>query len=404
MNDKSQRWLWALLINVALAQASIYVMRPMITYRALENGATGYQIGLIASIYALVPLVVAVQMGRWVGRIGEVPLLFAGCLSFIVLGISFAFLNNIIAIAAATALAGIAHLSNVAASQAMVASRSPHELQDQNFGYFSFSTSMGHTFGPMLGGIIAGSSGVLPRSSTSSSGVLPRSSTSAFVFASILAFLALVPFFLFKSVKEVRSQEERDAAGSIKARDVIKRPGIKPAIWTSLAVASTNDVLVVILPLIGTELGISPVVIGAILSIRSAAAMVSRFSLGKLTKRFGSSTVMNFSIGISAVFLFASVYATTALTLAIVMAIVGFLLGIGQPLTMSIVSKKTPIEERAMAISIRLFGNRLGQFLVPLGAGALAAPFGAGAVFVGLAALIASAGAVSIATLSDNEN
>jgi MFS family permease len=393
MNDKSQRWLWALLINVALAQASIYVMRPMITYRALENGATGYQIGLIASIYALVPLVVAVQMGRWVGRIGEVPLLFAGCLSFIVLGISFAFLNNIIAIAAATALAGIAHLSNVAASQAMVASRSPHELQDQNFGYFSFSTSMGHTFGPMLGGIIAGSSGVLP-----------RSSTSAFVFASILAFLALVPFFLFKSVKEVRSQEERDAAGSIKARDVIKRPGIKPAIWTSLAVASTNDVLVVILPLIGTELGISPVVIGAILSIRSAAAMVSRFSLGKLTKRFGSSTVMNFSIGISAVFLFASVYATTALTLAIVMAIVGFLLGIGQPLTMSIVSKKTPIEERAMAISIRLFGNRLGQFLVPLGAGALAAPFGAGAVFVGLAALIASAGAVSIATLSDNEN
>jgi MFS family permease len=393
MNDKSQRWLWALLINVALAQASIYVMRPMITYRALENGASGYQIGLIASIYALVPLVIAVQMGRWVGRIGEVPLLFAGCISFIALGLAFAFLNNIIAIAAATALAGIAHLSNVAASQAMVASRSPHELQDQNFGYFSFSTSMGHTFGPMLGGIIAGSSGVLP-----------RSSTSAFVFASILALLAIVPFFLFTGLKEVRSQEERDAAGSIKARDVIKRPGIKPAIWTSLAVASTNDVLVVILPLVGTELGISPVVIGAILSIRSAAAMVSRFSLGRLTKRFGSAHVMNFSIIISAIFLFASAYATSAVTLGVVMAIIGFLLGIGQPLTMSIVSKKTPIEERAMAISIRLFGNRLGQFLVPLGAGALAAPFGAGAVFVGLAALIASAGFVSVSKLSDNTN
>jgi MFS family permease len=393
MNAKSQRWLWALLINVALAQASIYVMRPMITYRALENGATGYQIGLIASIYALVPLVIAVQMGRWVGRIGEVPLLFAGCISFIALGIAFAFLNNIIAIAAATALAGIAHLSNVAASQAMVASRSPHELQDQNFGYFSFSTSMGHTFGPMLGGIIAGSSGVLP-----------RSSTSAFVFASILALLAIVPFFLFKGLNEVRSQEERDAAGSIKARDVIKRPGIKPAIWTSLAVASTNDVLVVILPLVGTELGISPVVIGAILSIRSAAAMISRFSLGRLTKRFGSATVMNFSIFVSAIFLFGSAYASTAFTLGIVMAVVGFLLGIGQPLTMSIVSKKTPIEERAMAISIRLFGNRLGQFLVPIGAGALAAPFGGGAVFVGLAGLIASAGVVSLAKLSEDPN
>jgi hypothetical protein len=53
-----------------------------------------------------------------------------------------------------------------------------------------------------------------------------------------------------------------------------------------------------------------------------------------------------------------------------------------------------------MAISIRLFGNRFGQFLVPIGAGALAAPFGSGAVFAGLAALIASAGVVSISKLN----
>ncbi|MFZ9879767.1 MAG: MFS transporter, partial [Candidatus Nanopelagicaceae bacterium] len=63
MSDKNQRWLWSLLINVALAQASIYVMRPMITYRALENGASTYEIGLIAAVYALTPLVVAVSMG-----------------------------------------------------------------------------------------------------------------------------------------------------------------------------------------------------------------------------------------------------------------------------------------------------------------------------------------------------
>jgi hypothetical protein len=54
-----------------------------------------------------------------------------------------------------------------------------------------------------------------------------------------------------------------------------------------------------------------------------------------------------------------------------------------------------------MAISIRLFGNRIGQFLVPLAAGALAAPFGASSVFIGLGVLVASAGAVSAATLDD---
>ncbi len=382
-------WLWALLINVAFAQASIYVMRPMITYRAIENGASSFEIGLIASIYALLPLIVAVPMGRWVGRLGEIPLLVVGSVSFIALGISFAFLNDVIAIAIATAVAGVAHLANVAASQAMVASRSPVELQDHNFGYFSFSTSLGHTFGPIIGGFIAGSSGVLP-----------ESSSSAFVFAAILAALSLIPFVIYRGLHEVKSKAEREAAGSIKARAVMRRPGIKPAIWTSLAVASTNDVLVVILPLVGTEYGISPVVIGAILSIRSGAAMISRFFLGRSTSRFGSARVMNYSIFISAILLFASVYATSALALGAAMAVIGFLLGMGQPLTMSIVSRKTPIEERAMAISIRLFGNRFGQFLVPIGAGALAAPFGSGAVFAGLAGLIASAGVVSISKLN----
>jgi MFS family permease len=389
----SDRWLWALLINVALAQASIYVMRPMITYRAIENGASSFEIGVIASIYALLPLLVAVPMGRWVGRLGEIPLLVAGSLSFIALGIAFAFLNNVIAIALATAVAGVAHLSNVAASQAMVASRSPVHLQDHNFGYFSFSTSLGHTVGPVIGGLIAGSSGVLP-----------ESSSSAFVFASIVAALSLLPFLFFKGLAEVKSKAERDAAGSIKARDVMRRPGIKPAIWTSLAVASTNDVLVVILPLVGTEFGISPVTIGVILSLRSGSAMISRFFLGRSTARFGSARVMNYSIFISALLLFVSVFATSAITLGASMAVIGFLLGMGQPLTMSIVSKKTPIEERAMAISIRLFGNRFGQFIVPMGAGALAAPFGGGSVFIGLAVLIASAGVVSVKNLSEKEN
>ena len=48
-----------------------------------------------------------------------------------------------------------------------------------------------------------------------------------------------------------------------------------------------------------------------------------------------------------------------------------------------------------------MFGNRIGQFLSPLAAGALTAPFGASSVFIGLGVLVASAGVVSAATLDD---
>jgi MFS family permease len=390
MSNTNQRWLWSLLVNVAAAQASIYVMRPMITYRALENGASTFEIGLIASIYALTPMLVAVSMGRWVGRFGEVPLLISGSIAFIFLAGGLIFLNDVAALAAMTAMAGIAHLANVAASQSLVASKSPNELQDQNFGYFSFSASLGHTIGPVLGGLIAGSAGVLP-----------RSSSAAFIFAAILAFISLVPLLTIKEMRERRSKEDREVAAAIRARDVLRRPGIKPAIWTSLSVASVNDVLVVILPLVGTETGISPVIIGFILSLRSGAAMISRFLLGKLSNRFGTSRLMNYSISLAALFLALTIFAKSAIPLGILMVIIGFLLGVGQPLTMSIVSKKSPIEERAMAISIRLFGNRFGQFIVPIGAGAIAAPFGSSAIFAGLAAWLASAAAVSMVSLAD---
>ena len=70
---------------------------------------------------------------------------------------------------------------------------------------------------------------------------------------------------------------------------------------------------------------------------------------------------------------------SSALALVVVLAAVfvaGFSLGVGQPLTMSLVSQKTVANERALAVSARLMGNRFGQFMVPAGAGAIA---GAGA-------------------------
>ena len=110
------------------------------------------------------------------------------------------------------------------------------------------------------------------------------------------------------------------------------------------------------------------------------------------------------SILVSTIVIFISIFARSSFTLALSMIIAGFALGIGQPLTMSIVSKKSPVEERAMAISIRLSGNRLGQFLVPLGSGVIAGAFGSGSAFLALALLVASGGIVSVSTSKEGTN
>jgi MFS family permease len=148
--------------------------------------------------------------------------------------------------------------------------------------------------------------------------------------------------------------------------------------------------LVVFLPLFGTENNFSPYAIGIILAIRAGTTMISRFFLGRLSNRFSTYQLLMVSTTVSIIACAAMAFASTPFSLGAIVFVAGFSLGIGQPLTMSLVSQKTVANERALAVSARLMGNRFGQFLVPAGAGAIAASAGAGGVFIALSVLLAT--------------
>ena len=82
------------------------------------------------------------------------------------------------------------------------------------------------------------------------------------------------------------------------------------------------------------------------------------------------------------------VYFQNPIILALLVFVAGFMSGFGQPLTMALISKRTKADERALAVSARLTGNRLGQFLLPIFAGLLATGAGVGAVFWAMAGLL----------------
>ena len=79
-SQKLLPWARPLLLSSTLTQATIYVLRPMITYRAIELDASIVHIGVIAALYALFPVLLALQFGTWVGKIGEGKLIIAGTL------------------------------------------------------------------------------------------------------------------------------------------------------------------------------------------------------------------------------------------------------------------------------------------------------------------------------------
>jgi MFS family permease len=377
--EKLLPWAKPLLLSSTLTQATIYVLRPMITYRAIELDANAAQVGLIAAVYALFPVLLALQFGSLVGKLGEAKFVIYGTVAMMLTSLALIFSDSLITLAIATGAAGIAHLACMVGGQSMVALRAPRESYDRYFGFYTFSASVGHMLGPIIASIVAGSNGTLP-----------KSTSNAFLLGVVLTIIALVPVIRWRNEKPT-VEGKQNTEGTFKAAvNLVKRPGIMAAIYISLAISSVADVLVVFLPLFGTENNFSPYAIGAILAIRAGTTMMSRFFLGRLSNRFTTFQLLWWSTIISTLCCVAMAFAHTPITLGAIVFVAGFSLGVGQPLTMSLVSQKTESSERAMAVSARLMGNRFGQFLVPAVAGSLAAASGAGAVFIGLAVLLAT--------------
>lgn len=372
-------WANKLLFSSAITQGAIYVIRPMMTYRALELNATAATIGFIAAIYALFPVLLALTFGRIVGRVGEGRFVIFGTFFIGVSAAILLFADSLAILAIGAALSGLAHLACMVGGQTMVALKSPTDKYEEHFGRYTFSASLGQMLGPILATLVAGSTGVIP-----------KSTSAAFALALALSALAIVPVISWRNDAPTVIAR-RDETGTLRAAtNLLKKPGMFAAVFMSLAISSTADILVVFLPLYGNENQFSAFSIGVIISIRAATSMASRYFLGSLSARYSTKQLLVTSNAITVVACAAMAFAPNPWILGAIVFIAGFSLGVGQPLTMSLISQLTVPEERALAVSTRLTGNRLGQFVIPAGAGLLAAGSGTGAVFIGLSILVAS--------------
>nr|WP_277816570.1 MFS transporter [Microbacterium invictum] len=164
-------------------------------------------------------------------------------------------------------------------------------------------------------------------------------------------------------------------------------------VFVSAAVLTSVDLLTAYLPLIGENIGLSPITVGLLLGVRGTTSMISRMFLGLLARRWSSSGLLLWSTAGSAVALVTVALSSQPVLLFAAMVFGGFFLGVAQPLSITIIIATLAPRARSRALGVRMLGNQLAQVLVPLAAGALALVLGPGAVFLAQAAgLMASAG------------
>ncbi len=375
------RWFLLLLTVATLLQAATAAVRPMTSYRALDIGMAPSTLGLVAAAFAIAPVVFALSIGRWVDRYGEFPFLLG---SATVLGLSAAALTLVgtdVALLAVVAVLGLSQLVFVVVDQTLVGNRSNPDAFDGRYGHLSFVASLGQLIGPALAGIVAGDSST-------------EGTSRALLLGAGLALLAL-PGIVLMWRRDPGPIVERGTTPSTPTPllTMLRAPGMPAAMLASMTVLATMDLLVVYLPLLGEERGLSVAVVGALLGVRAAGSMISRFLLGRLVRWFGRDRLMIASLTIASL----SVVSLAVLPLPamfVVIALAGLTLGVAQPVTMAWVAARASAGARATAMSVRLLGNRVGQVVIPLVAGSLAAVTGTAGVLAAAGVTVALSAAV----------
>lgn len=382
----SSRWLLLILLNSAFIHAGVYVVRPMVSYRALELGADAVLVGFIGSAFAIAPLIFAIVMGKWVDRGRDGTALLIGSSVSMLVTIALVLVESLPFLFLAMPLLGIGHLFAMLGGQTMIANRSEDKKYEKNFGLLTFYASVGHAFGPFVGGILADRGGI------------EVEENSALIFAVVLFVLAALSVIPLAKKGKILQRDEQ-LSGSV-VKKVLAVKGYKSAIFVAGSSTAVVDVILIFLPVLGRELGFGSAQIGILLAIRAVASMGVRVVLGRISDRYGMKFILNGGALITMLGTIALAFITDFTVLAIAIAITGFAMGIGQPATMAWVSRISYPEHRGLAISIRLTSNRLGQVLVPAVAGTIASA-GIGSVFFLLAALQAASIVVTQKALPD---
>jgi MFS family permease len=360
-----------------------FVLRPATSYRALELGVAPAWLGAVSATFAVVPLFVALRVGRLTDERGERPVLVSGGALVLTAAVGFATLGHSVgALVGWSAVLGLGHLLSMVGGQSLAARLAPADRHDAAFGRYTFAASAGQALGP---GLIAALGGAAASPDT------VRVFAGAVGVAVVFAPAAL----LLRPVNHA-GVDHGDSDGS-GVRAVLRVPGLGRAILASLTVLAAVDLLVIYLPALGAEQGISARVVGVLLALRAGASMASRFFLGTLSARVGRERLLVGSIAASALAVATLPVPMPGAVLGIAVVVAGLGLGVGQPLTLSWVAQAAPAGVRATALALRLTGNRLGQTVVPAGIGLVAATAGVGGV---LWATAAALGAVAVTTAS----
>lgn len=372
----------AIVITAFFQETVIALARITTSYRAIELDVSPLMFGAINAAYAVLPIFLAVAVGRFIDRGHELLVSRVSAAMIVVACVGFLLLPTAIGLALFTAVLGISLLSMTVALQVICARVSKPADFPRMIGSYLVANAVGQAVGAYIVATIGGDA------------KLP-STYPLYLAALVMALLAFASSFFLQS--RPKTEAEKAPHPRISMLQIFRIPRFKLLFTVAVTCTAATDLTLIYMPVLGAERGFSVEFVGLLLTIRSATTIAARVLFIRLHALFGAYRLMVSSAAISALSCALLVFALPGWALYIVVAAMGFALSTCQTVTMTSFIDLASDRIWGTVTSVRMIGNRVGQFAFPVLASMIAALSSVAAIFgfVGLG-LALSAGAVHV--------
>jgi predicted MFS family arabinose efflux permease len=378
-SDIDYRLLTPLLMHSVIVQTIYALVRVTTSYRAIELDLPVVSLGIISATFAVPPTLLAVWVGRLLDRGLDAQVAWIGSGVFVLTCTGFCFFSDsLAALLLLTALFGVGHLLAMASQQMLCVRCSGPRGRDTAFGNYVVSSAIGQGLGPYLIAWIGGTASVPP------TGKL-------FGIALIFAVLSVATGAAIRPApKHMRPEKTREV---VPLRTLLRQRGLMAVITASVITITSQDLLTIYLPLLGADQNIDVRNIGALLTVRSVASLISRLSYTRVLRLIARQPLTLISMGGAGIGFACFALPIPLPVMYAAMIFLGFSLGIATTLSLTNVVDLASAAAMGTVMSLRITGNRLGQAAVPFLASLVATATGVGGIFAIIAVGLVTSGA-----------
>lgn len=364
-----------IILITVLAHLSFAGFRVIMSLTAIHHQATPFTVGVVMSLLTVVPMVFAVRWGRAVDRVGVRGPMLAGVASILgamLLGWALPRLETLFV---ASALAGSGFfLYHIAVGHAAALIGKPED-RVRNFTLLALAFSASGFLGPTLAGFAI-------------DGIGHRWALLALAAGALVTVIVLVAR---------RIETPPHAAGPAHEdkrhlRDLLLAPGFRRIFVVSGVLSMTWDLFAFVIPIYGSQIGLSASTIGLILGAFGAAVFAVRLVLPVFAHRVRAWRLLIAAMLLSGALLFAFPLVQDVPQLMALAFLLGLGIGGTQPYIMSLLYERAPPGRGAEVLSVRTWLINFSQTGVPLASGALGAAAGMLPVFWVMGAALLAAG------------